>query len=197
MYIKQSVSSYRRLSFSLCSPPLVLLLLNLSHCVYRRWITLHFHSENITGWLWLWWDFLAGVAIFLNVFVWMSFTDQCEIYSSLEVVVWSQRYFLAGGGQGLGVCVCVCVLLPCCLVEVAAESAVWQAEKPAVTQQGIDWIISVSSDSTVAYTDPPLQTHSFSSPWEQCRHDWGKQEFLCQWMSCYGFLCSEFLSVFL
>lgn len=33
------------LFFSLCSPPLVLLLLNLSRCVYRRWITLHFHSE--------------------------------------------------------------------------------------------------------------------------------------------------------
>ena len=31
--------------FSLCSPLLVLLLLNLSRCVYRRWITLHFHSE--------------------------------------------------------------------------------------------------------------------------------------------------------
>lgn len=34
------------LFFSLCSPSLVLLLLNLSRRVYRRWITLHFHSES-------------------------------------------------------------------------------------------------------------------------------------------------------
>ncbi|KAM3600275.1 uncharacterized protein V6R79_020545 [Siganus canaliculatus] len=45
----------------------------------------------------------------------------------------------------------------CCLAEVAAEKAEWQAVNPALTQQDIDWIISVSSDSNVAYTDPLLQ----------------------------------------
>ena len=50
--------------------------------------------------------FMADRAVSSNVFVWKSCTDQCEIYSLLEVVVCSQRHlqgWLAGGGQGLRV----------------------------------------------------------------------------------------------
>lgn len=88
---------------------LVLLLVDLSHCVYCRWIILHFHLER--SWEkkkrerdWSVVGFYGRLS--LNVFVWKSCTDQCEIYSLLEVAVCSQRHFqgwLAGGGQGLGV----------------------------------------------------------------------------------------------
>lgn len=97
---------------------------------------------------------MLAFTISLNVFVWKSRTDQCEIYSLLYVVVWSPRHFqarLTGGGQGLRVC-----FLFFFTAMLSGWSGCWessvQAAKPAVTQQGIDWIISVSSDSNVAYT---------------------------------------------
>lgn len=82
---------------------------------------------------------MADFAISLNVFVWKSCTDQCEIYSLLEVVAWSLRYLqcwlAGGGGQGLGVCFSFLFFFH---VELAAENTGWQPAKPAITQQGID-----------------------------------------------------------
>lgn len=88
---------------------LVLLLLNPSHRIYWRWITLHSHCEkNDCSWWNLIFNLMSGFGISLNVFVLKTFTDQCEICSLLQVVVCSQRHFQgwwAGGGQSLRVCV--------------------------------------------------------------------------------------------
>lgn len=126
---------------------LVLLLVDLSHCVYCRWIILHFHlerswekkKERETG---LWWDFMAG-------FPWMSLSGS-HVQISVRFTHCSRLPSAPRGisraGWPVGVrasgCIFYLFFWPCHL----AENVVWQATKPTVTKQGIDWIISVSSD---------------------------------------------------
>lgn len=101
LYIKQSVSSHRRVIFLSCFALggfITLCLLQMNNFAFsfgkklgkkKDWSVVGFYGR-----------------LSLNVFVWKSCTDQCEIYSLLEVVVCSQRHFqgrLAGEGQGLGV----------------------------------------------------------------------------------------------
>lgn len=102
-----------------------------------------------------------ALSISLNVFVWESRTDQCRFTHCFMLSSGPRgisRPDWLVGGQGLGVFFFSFFLFTAML---SGWSGCWessvQAAKPAVTQQGIDWIISVSSDSNVAYTGPLLR----------------------------------------
>lgn len=157
----------RGLFLCLCSPSLALLSLNLSRCVYRRWITLHFHSgrswKKIDWFVVRFYGRLCHLHECLCLEVMYGSVWDLLIARGCRLVPVAFPGLVGRWGSGPQGVFSFVFFLPCRLAEGAAENAVWQAAKPAVTQQGIDWIISVSSDSNVAYTDPLLQATWLSS----------------------------------
>lgn len=160
-YIKQSTPSHRKgLFFTRRS---------LSCFTLGEFITLRVHSRrwiiciSILRGAWKIKDGRSVGWIARTVFplktslVWKSCTDQCEIYSLLRVVVWSQRHFPGldvwwrSGPRGVLFCF---FLSPSAFLFFSAVSSgcigCWGCNA------GIDWIIPVSSDSNVFYTDPLL-----------------------------------------
>lgn len=143
IYIKQSVSSHRRVIFLSCFAPggfITLCLLQMNNFTFSFGKKLgKKKKERETG---LWWDFMAG-------FPWMSLSGS-HVQISVRFTHCSRLPSAPRGisraGWPVGVrasgCIFYLFFWPCHL----AENVVWQATKPTVTKQGIDWIISVSSD---------------------------------------------------
>lgn len=98
---------------------------------------------------------------------------QCEIYSSSRLLFGPRGI----SGQPVEVWASGCCRFFLCFFYLAMSAAVVAAGNPflaCITEQDIDWIISVSADSNVAYTDP-LQLaarHRFPPPVKKKMDRW-------------------------